>query len=266
MSSFYQTVFRVATLVEIVIFAPLGVNLLAEEHEKRVWKPTRTIDAPEANQAAAADEKYAYAIGNTQVAKYDRESGRRLALSTGTATHLNSGFTWKGKLYCAHSNYPKTPELSEIKVLDVETMRLTSFKDFGDFGGSLTWVICKADYWWCNFARYGKNNAETFLVKFDDQWRERGRWTYPVEVIRELGTYSVSGGIWREDSLLVTDHDHGVLHRVKLPEKGSVLLLVEKQAAPFTGQGIAADPVTGGLVGIHRGKKQIVFASEVKAK
>jgi hypothetical protein len=30
--------------------------------------------------------------------------------------------------------------------------------------------------------------------------------------------------------------------------------------APFTGQGIADDPATGGLVGIDRKQRQIVFA------
>ena len=36
---------------------------------------------------------------------------------------------------------------------------------------------------------------------------------------------------------------------------------VGKQSIPFTGQGIAHDPKTGGLVGINRAKRQVVFAS-----
>ncbi|GIS59395.1 MAG: hypothetical protein CM1200mP2_16200 [Planctomycetaceae bacterium] len=52
------------------------------------------------------------------MAKYDRTTGRRIATSTGQAKHLNSGFPWRGRLLCAHSNYPTTPEKSEIKVLD----------------------------------------------------------------------------------------------------------------------------------------------------
>jgi hypothetical protein len=31
-------------------------------------------------------------------------------------------------------------------------------------------------------------------------------------------------------------------------------------ASPFPGQGIAADPKTGGLVGIDRDKREVVFA------
>ena len=103
----------------------------------RVWKATATLEAPEAHQAAAADEKYFYAISSTAVAKYDRASGERIAVSTGAAQHLNSGFLWEGKLYCAHSNYPQKPEQSEIRVLNLDAMRLTTFKDFGNFAGSL---------------------------------------------------------------------------------------------------------------------------------
>jgi glycerophosphoryl diester phosphodiesterase len=229
--------------------------------EVPVWKETGSLPAPEAVQAAAADAGFVYAINNTLVARYDRETGQRLAVSTGEAKHLNSGFFWRSRLYCAHSNYPRTPEQSELKVLDPQTMELATFKDFGNFGGSLTWAVRRGGTWWCNFARYGEHNAQTFLVEFDDRWNEQSRWTYPPEVIRELGSYSLSGGLWRGDSLLVTGHDDRVLFRLRLPDEGSVLEFVETQPAPFTGQGIAADPRTGGLVGIDRGRRQIVFAA-----
>ncbi|MBI5757400.1 MAG: endonuclease [Planctomycetales bacterium] len=235
--------------------------ICGEENSKIVWKQTGVLPAPEAVQAAAADEKHVYAITNTLVAKYDRRSGERLATSTGEAKHLNSGFMWEGKLYCAHSNYPQTPERSEIKVLDVESMRLTTFKDFGNFGGSLTWSVRHEDHWWCNFARYGDDNSQTFLVKFDNDWREQGRWTYPPEVVRELGRMSLSGGLWRDRSLLATDHDNLVLYQLRLPKAGRVLEFVGQHSAPFTGQGIAHDPHTGGLIGINRAMRQVIFAN-----
>lgn len=225
------------------------------------WRVTRIISAPEATQAAAADERFAFAISSTSVAKYDRETGQRVAVSTGEVRHLNSGFLWKEKLYCAHSNYPRKPERSELMVLDPESMRLWVFKDFGNFGGSLTWAVRHEGHWWCNFARYGADNGQTFLVKFDDQWREQWRWTYPAELVHQLGTYSLSGGLWRDGSLLVTDHDHPRLYRLQLPNEGTVMEFLDKQSAPFSGQGIAVDPKTGGLVGINRAKQQIVFAS-----
>lgn len=235
--------------------------LLANAEEKSTtWQQTAAAPAPEAIQAAAADEKHFYAIANAIIAKYDRQTGERLAISTGEATHLNSGYFWQGKLLCAHSNYPKMPEKSEIKVLDIATMQLGTFKDFGDFGGSLTWVIHRDGHWWCNFARYGDDNAKTFLVKFNDQWQEQARWTYPASVVRDLGRYSLSGGVWHDDSLLVTDHDNRVLYELRLPKQGNVLEFVRKQSVPFTGQGIAHDPKTGGLVGIDRAKRQVLFA------
>jgi hypothetical protein len=226
------------------------------------WTTTAEIAARGANQAAAADEKYAYAVDNGVIAKYDRSTGKLIATSSGEAKHLNSAFLHQGKLYCAHSNFPRTPERSEIMLLDTDSMQLTTFKDFGNFGGSLTWVLWHDGHWWCNFARYGKNNAETFLVKFDGDWQEQARWTYPAEVIERLGNYSISGGVWHEGKLLVTDHDHGILYEMELPATDNVLHLRQTQRVPFTGQGIANDPATGGLVGINRSTKQIVFAEQ----
>lgn len=226
---------------------------------------TRRLDAPEAFQAAAAHEDWVFAIANSQVTKYDRASGKRLAISTGEAKHLNSGFMWEGKLYCAHSNYPLVPEKSEIKVLDLESMKLTTFKDVGNFGGSLTWAVKRGsedETWWCNFARYGADNSKTFLVQFGQDWRELGRWTYPAEALKDIGRNSFSGGIWLNDELLVTDHDNRVIYRLRLPKESSVLEFVAKEPAPFTGQGFAIDPKTGGLVGIDRAKRQLVFAKK----
>lgn len=235
------------------------IQLLASD-KKTAWMPKETFVADEARQAAAADERFVYAITNTQVAKYNRQTGERIAVSTGEAVHLNSGLLKDGKLYCAHSNYPATPERNEIKVLDPETMQLSTLHDFGDFGGSLTWVLWRDGHWWCNFARYGADNRQTFLVKLTPDWKEQGRWTYPSAVIRELGRFSLSGGVWYEDELLVTGHDDPVIFRLRLPKQGTVLELIGTQAVPFTGQGIAHDPKTGGLVGIDRKQRQVIIA------
>lgn len=224
------------------------------------FRQTGTLAAPEAVQAAAADKQYVYAVANTTIAKYDRHSGRRVAESNGAALHLNSAAIHQGKLYCAHSNYPLKPEISQIKLLDPGTMELTTFKDFGDHGGSLTWVVWREDHWWCNFAYYGDENARTTLVQFNPQWREIARWTYPQAVIEELGSYSFSGGIWRGDRLLVTGHDAPLIFRLRLPERGTVLELVDTVPVPFQGQGFAPDPLTDGLVGIRRAERLVVFA------
>ncbi|WP_406696694.1 endonuclease [Singulisphaera sp. Ch08] len=248
------------TLLIAAILFPASLAAIAVS--PTTWAKVREWSVPEARQAAAADERFLYAITNTLVAKYDRGTGQRVAVSTGKAEHLNSGFVWDHRVYCAHSNYPKLPEQSQIMVLDPETMQLSTFKDFGNAGGSLTWAVRHEGSWWCNFARYGADNAGTFLVKYDDSWRELGRWTYPPEIFRELHDYSFSGGLWRDGSLLLTGHDDPVLFRFQI--LNGKLQLVEKQSVPFTGQGIAEDPGTGGLVGIDRARRKFVLAQLVK--
>lgn len=247
--------------IRFVLILACTCNSLVAADSVISWRRTAEWPAAEAHQAAAADENFLYAITSSAVAKYDRRTGERVAGSTGPARHLNSGFFHDGRLYCAHSNYPFLPERSEIMVLDVDSMELSTFHDFGDFGGSLTWAVRRNHDWWCNFARYGDRNHETFLVRFDDDWQETGRWFYPAFVTARLGRYSLSGGLWRGDQLLVTGHDDRVLFRLKLPDEGDVLRFVAAEPVPFTGQGIAADPVTSGLVGIDRGRRRIVLAT-----
>jgi hypothetical protein len=238
-----------------LLFMLLGAALQAAEVTQ-----VATLAAPEANQAAAADEHFVYAIGSAVVAKYDRATGQRIALSTGPAHHMNSGFLWQGKLLCAHSNFPKRPEQSQILALAPATMVLSVFKDFGESNGSLTWVVREGDAWWCTFAFYGvPKNAQTRLVRFDAHWQQQGEWTYPPAVIADLGEMSISGGVWRDGKLLAIGHDKRVIYRLRLPAQGSVLELVDTIPCPFPGQGLAIDQKTGGLVGIDRNKKQIVF-------
>lgn len=256
--------YRVA-LSGITFLMVLGLSPPGKAGETKVaWKQTASLPAVEANQAAAADEDFVYAITDNQVAKYDRKTQKRVGVSKGPAKHLNSGFLWEGRLYCAHSNYPLTPEESQIMVLHPKRMELTTFKDFGNYGGSLTWAVRHEGHWWCNFAKYADDNAKTFLVQLDGDWKEKGRWTYPKEVLGKLGRYSLSGGIWRDGVLLVTGHDDPVFFRLGLPKEGTVLEYLGKESAPFTGQGFAHDPGTGGLVGIQRGKRLVVFAEKPK--
>jgi hypothetical protein len=61
---------------------------------------------------------------------------------------------------------------------------------------------------------------------------------------------------------LATDHDNRWLYRLRVPENNGVLEFIRIEAAPFSGQGIAADPQTGGLVGIDRKKRRVIFAEK----
>lgn len=224
------------------------------------WRETKSFPAEEAGQAAAADNACFYAITNRAIGKYDRRTGERVAVSTGSATHLNSGFFWQGQLYCAHSNYPQKPERSEIMVLDPATMQLNVHHRFANQSGSLTWAVRHQDAWWCCFAFYDDENHKTYLARLDDAWREQARWTLPKSLVAMLGRHSLSGGIWHDGQLLATDHDNYRIYRLNVPPQVNVLELVDVQTAPFAGQGFAHDPVSGGLIGIDRKKRVVVIA------
>jgi len=233
---------------------------------------TKEIDAPEANQAAAIFDYAIYGIGNRGVTVYDPDTGKRIVQSKPTefVTHLNSGFIDKELLYAAHSNYPTLPPASEIyryHYYDAHEGASPGpqiggdvFKEFGAYRGSLTWAVKHEGYWWCTFAHYGDRNGDTVLVKFDEQWKELGVWRYPKEVVADLGKASISGGLWYKHDLLVTGHDRKVIYRLHVPKDGDRLELIDVLASPFTGQGIAYDDKTGGLVGIDRARRKIVFA------
>lgn len=227
---------------------------------KGAYVVRRALGAKLAHQAAAADPKYVYAISNSVIARHDRESGEEIARSTGEAQHLNSGVFWKGKLYCAHSNYPRKPHESSIRVLDPATMKLDVWHTFADPPGSLTWALPRGEHWWCLFAHYGKDNAKTVLARYEKGWRESGRWMFPKNLIADWGSYSLSGGVWLGDDLLATGHDKKVIYRLRVPEKGKLIELIEVVPAPFPGQGLAVDTLTGQLVGIDRARRQVLFA------
>jgi len=232
------------------------------------WEESLSFKAIHATQAAAADDRYFYAISNTHVAKHDRERGKLLSASTSPGTkHLNSGFIHQRKIYCAHSNYPALPEESDIRVYDPAKETLSVFHLFEKPPGSLVWCIRdpKEDLWWCCFAHYGNDNAKTFLAKMDNRFQELGRWTFPANVISDWDKMSASGGIWDGDSLLVSHHHFKVLYRLKVPQTGSELQWTESLSCPFPGQGIAVDPLTpGGLVGINRYKGTVLFGRKIQ--
>jgi hypothetical protein len=247
----------------LVVLLITWLSLHAEAQlpvSSRPYLKTEAIGSVHATQAAAADEKIVYAVSSTDVAKLDRATGQEMAVSKGPAQHLNSGFLWQGKLYCAHSNYPRQPHQSDVRVLDPGTMELTISHACADPPGSLTWVVRRGEHWWCHFAHYGKDNSRSVLVQFDAAWRELRRWTYPKDLVAEWGSYSLSGGLWQGDELLGTGHDKKAIYRLRVPREGKVIEMIEVIPAPFPGQGIATDPKTGGLVGIDRGRKEVIFA------
>ena len=251
------------------MFTLLLLSLAADKASalplKPGWVAANELRSPFAAQAAAADATYVYAVSNTTVARYNRSTGELIATGTGPGVkHLNSAFVRKGKVYCAHSNYPATPEESDIRVFDPATDKLTTFHRFDRPPGSLVWNVHDGKNWWCCFAHYAADNAKTVLVKMDDGFRELQRWTFPPKVVADWDGKSASGGLWDGDTLLVSHHHFPVLYRLRVPAAGGELEFVEALACPFPGQGIARDPKAGGLVGIDRGRKVVVFAERAK--
>src|SRR5262245_40810861 len=113
----------------------LALGLLADGSESKLrlkpgWVTASELPSKHATQAAGADDRFVYAVSSTTVAKYDRATGELLGTSKGKAEHLNSAFVWKGKVYCAHSNYPKKPDESDVKVFDPATLELKTFHTF----------------------------------------------------------------------------------------------------------------------------------------
>jgi hypothetical protein len=72
------------------------------------WVATSSFKSEYATQAAAADERFVYAVSNTHVARYDRETKKLLGAGTMLdAKHLNSAFVWKGKVYLSQAPMTK---------------------------------------------------------------------------------------------------------------------------------------------------------------
>jgi len=233
----------------------------------------RRFDAPEATQGVAVDGRYFYAIGDSVIAKYDKQTGKLIkrweASEELPLTHLNAGIVLGDKLYCAHSNFPQYPEASSVEIWDTRSLRHVGSHSLGIYEGSLTWVDWHDGAWWAVFAHYtekvnddphARDARWTSLVRFDRQWRRTGGWTFPPQVIERFQPHSSSGGSWGNDGLLyVTGHDRGELYELELPQAGAVLRLVRTIPVPITGQAFAWDRCQPGvLYGIDRPKGQVI--------
>ena len=235
----------------------------------------RRFKAPEAIQAVAVDEAHFYAIDNSIIAKYDKQSGDRVqrweASDELPLTHLNAGLVKDGLLYCSSSNFPEYPEASSLEIFDADSLEHVSTHSFGIYEGSLTWVDWRDGAWWAVFAHYtekvnddpfAKPHTYTSLVKFDDQWRRLEAWVFPKEVLERFDPLSCSGGGWGPDgNLYCTGHDLGELYCLRLPRAGAALSLVKTIPINITGQGVAWDPSRRGVIfGISRPTGEVVVS------
>ncbi len=237
------------------------------------YEELRRFPCKEARQAVAVDEDFFYVISNHALGKYVKSTGERVGgwecPEGEPLTHLNSGIIIDDKLYCAHSNHPGVPMTGSIEIWDPETMKHVGSHSFGIYSGSTTWIDFYDGHWYVAFAHYGNAAAEpnrdtswTNLVKFDKEWNRKEGWIFPRTVIERFGEFSSSGGIFDDNGLLyVTGHHEEEIYVLKLPEAGSILELVETIPVKTTGQGIAWDKSTPGLLyGIHKKNREVIVA------
>ena len=89
----------------------------------------------EANQGIGVDANHFYAVDNTVIAKYDKKTGKLVKKweekKDGPVEHLDSALVMDGKIYAAHSNYPKWPMTSSLEIFDAEKMEHIGTHSFG---------------------------------------------------------------------------------------------------------------------------------------
>lgn len=233
-------------------------------------EPIRTYAAEEANQGVAVGPERFYAIDNSRIAAYDRETGERVAEWTGDPEifrHLNSCIVAASELVCAHSNYPEVPMAGSIEWFDAQTLQHLRSYSLGPIGGSLTWFVPRGGYWYAALANYDERGGEpgrahrfTTLVEFDADFRKRQSWIFPDKVLERFAPRSSSGGAFGSDGLLyVTGHDRKEVYALSFPAAGSILNHEATFTMPTAGQAIAWDNhADRSLWSIDRANKLIV--------
>ncbi|QDT39490.1 hypothetical protein [Stratiformator vulcanicus] len=143
------------------------------------FEEVRRYKADEATQGVAVDEKHFYAIANRRIGKYDRETGEQVASFDAEEAdlpllHMNGGVCFRGLLYVAHSNFPRTPATSSIEVFGCQSLQHIKSHSLGRTDGSMTVFDIKLRYFtspegWGQyaiegfgvFAHYSENPAWT---------------------------------------------------------------------------------------------------------
>jgi len=227
------------------------------------------FSAKDAHQAVAVDETSIFAISNRSISRYEKDPTKqeRNVLASWSAPdnsqihHLNSGMVIEGKLYCANSHWPMIPLKNSIEIFSAETLEHVDRIEYYDTTGAINWIDHHDGSWWIVFAFYGEKDVrQTRIVKYDDDWRETGRWTFPESVVQRFLPMSNSGGGFGPDGkLFVTGHDHAELYVLEVPIQNGELKHLRTLAAPISGQGIAWDKhEVGTLYGIIRKTHDVV--------
>ena len=182
----------------------------------------------------------------------------------------------QGVIYCAHSNYSQYPMTSSVEMFDAASLKHIGTHSFGIHWGSLTWLDWHENAWWAGFANYdqpyGPNGTlyggkvNTTIVKFDHKWQFQEAWILPKVILDKFELMSNSGGSWGPDGYLyLSGHDPAEVYKVRLPQAGSIIELVEIIPLTIKGQGIAWDRSIPGknagmLYGIVRANRLVTVS------
>jgi len=229
--------------------------LVKVEVQQLEAKLERIYQAPEARQGVAVDDRYFYAIVNTAIGKYERDSGRLVARwagpRDGAIRHLNSCTIHRAELVCAHSNHPQVPMGSSIEVWDPATMTHKRSHSLGNMDeGSLTIVEPMSSGWLLGFAHYSDETGVPFkssdysqLIATDDGWRRTGGWLIPAAIRKRMAPQAASGGAIGTDGMLyLFGHTLPELYVLAKPSMGVELVHVATIAIDAGGQAFAFDP------------------------
>ena len=263
---------RLSLAATLVVALNCVAPALAEEPVAMTSSVLDSFEVPEINQAIGVDADQFYAIDNTSIAKYAKDT-KKLVLNRDYedigAIHFDSAVVVDGKIYIAHSNYPVWPMTSSLEIFDAVTLDHLESHSFGIQIGSFTWVDQAADgTWWGGFANYNRvfdkspvaygNKYNTQIVRFTPDWRVAEAWVLPPELLEKFGDMSNSGASWGPDGKLwITGHDDPEVYALALPEAGSMLRWVGTAPLDIAGQGVAWDRTQQGVIwGVVRDKEK----------
>ena len=224
-------------------------------------RTVRIYDAPEADQGVAVDADFFYALDNTIIGKYRRDTGALVARFTaphkGLIRHMNSCYAREAKLWCANSNYSLVPMGSSIEVFDAASMTHVATHSLGMMDeGSLTWFDDIDGGRIAAFAHYSGNGGVPFkdstyssVVTFDTDWRRTGGWLFPERVIQRMAPHAASGGAIGPDGLLyVLGHDLPEMYVLARPSMGPTMIHVATIKLGVGGQAFSFAPGEGRVI------------------
>lgn len=239
--------------------APRGSGLLPPLEPRPVARLAASLErihqAPEARQGVAVDALHFYALVNTAIGKYRRDTGqlvkRWAAPRGGLIRHLNSCTVVGSDLVCAHSNHPEVPMASSVEVFDTATLAHKSSRSLGLMDeGSLTIAEPMAGGWLLGFTHYSDETGSPFkssdyssLIAADSEFRKVGAWTIPAPIRALMAPQAASGGAIGADGLLyLFGHTLPELYVLAKPAMGPELIHVATVTLDAAGQAFAFDP------------------------